>query len=165
MRVLAKLEKGHTRADFERVVELCRDAGSGARADLRCRSHRGRRSTAISICSATIDRLDLVEHVAPIQLAIRLLDSAGLAHAGACGDRARRRALRSAVADATAGRIRTRASTRCRLISTQLVGVEAVADARRETFAQGLGSRARAAGIAVAPSPSQCLRATARSRI
>jgi radical SAM superfamily enzyme YgiQ (UPF0313 family) len=71
-RVLALLEKGHTRADFERVVGLCREA---------------RLSLAPTFVPFTpwtttagyldllheIDRLDLVEHVAPIQLAIRLL--------------------------------------------------------------------------------------------
>jgi radical SAM superfamily enzyme YgiQ (UPF0313 family) len=71
-RVLQILEKGHTRADFVRVVELCRQVGltlsptfvaftpwtglEGYRELLR-----------------TIDALDLAEHVAPIQLAIRLL--------------------------------------------------------------------------------------------
>ena len=34
-RVLAQLEKGHTRADFERAVALCRDAGAAAVADVR----------------------------------------------------------------------------------------------------------------------------------
>ncbi len=70
--VLAMLEKGHTRADFERVVEAC----------------RAHRLTLVPTFVAftpwttvdgyldllhTIARLDLVEHVAPIQLAIRLL--------------------------------------------------------------------------------------------
>ena len=70
--VLAKLEKGHTAADVERAVALCRAEGlllsptfvaftpwttvEGYRTLLR-----------------TIDRLQLVDHVAPIQLAIRLL--------------------------------------------------------------------------------------------
>ena len=70
--VLAKLEKGHTRADFERVVELCRDA------------HLPLAPTFLPFTPWTtmrgyldllheIDRLDLVEHVSPIQWAIRLL--------------------------------------------------------------------------------------------
>ena len=71
-RVLANLEKGHTRADFGRVVELCR------KADLPLAP------TFVPFTPWTtahgyldllheIDRLDLVEHVSPIQLAIRLL--------------------------------------------------------------------------------------------
>ena len=70
--VLERLEKGHTAADVDRAVALCRAAGlllsptfvaftpwttvEGYRTLLR-----------------TIDRLELVDHVAPIQLAIRLL--------------------------------------------------------------------------------------------
>ncbi len=47
--ILERLAKGHTLADFERAVALCRDAGS------RCRrpsslSRRGRRWTAIARC-------------------------------------------------------------------------------------------------------------------
>jgi radical SAM superfamily enzyme YgiQ (UPF0313 family) len=70
--VLEKLEKGHTRADFERVVDLC----GAARLTLA--------PTFVPFMPWTtlrsylellheIDRLDLVDHVAPIQLAIRLL--------------------------------------------------------------------------------------------
>jgi hypothetical protein len=70
--VLARLEKGHTREGFVEAVGLCRDA----------------RLTLVptfvafhpwvtlgSYCDLldTIDDLDLVDHVAPIQLAIRLL--------------------------------------------------------------------------------------------
>jgi radical SAM superfamily enzyme YgiQ (UPF0313 family) len=74
--ILAKLEKGHTRADFERVVELFDNTGlvleptfvaftpwttvTGYREMLR-----------------TIAQLGLVEQVAPIQLAIRLLITEG----------------------------------------------------------------------------------------
>jgi hypothetical protein len=71
-RVLGLLDKGHTRADFFEAVALCREA----------------RVTLVptfvafhpwlsleSYCDVldTIARLDLVDHVAPIQLAIRLL--------------------------------------------------------------------------------------------
>lgn len=74
--VLAKLAKGHTRDDFVRVVGACRAAGLllsptfvpftpwttvEGYADL----------------LETLESLDLVEHVAPIQLAIRLLVTAG----------------------------------------------------------------------------------------
>ena len=80
--VLAKLEKGHTRADFERVVELCRQRESGARADFRAvHTVDDVRRLSRSAPRRSIDSIS-IEHVAPIQLAIRLLDSAGLAHAG-----------------------------------------------------------------------------------
>ena len=70
--VLDKLEKGHTLENFERVVELCRDAMVPLA------------PTFVPFTPWTtlpgyldflhvIDRLDLVEHVSPIQLAIRLL--------------------------------------------------------------------------------------------
>jgi radical SAM superfamily enzyme YgiQ (UPF0313 family) len=74
--VLARLDKGHTRADLARAVHLCRGAGltlsptfvpftpwttlEGYRELLRA-----------------IETLDLIEHVAPVQLAIRLLLPAG----------------------------------------------------------------------------------------
>jgi len=74
--VLTRLEKGHTRTDFVEAVARCRDAGlvlvptfvaftpwttlDGYRALL-----------------ATVRSLDLVEHVAPIQWAIRLLVTEG----------------------------------------------------------------------------------------
>jgi radical SAM superfamily enzyme YgiQ (UPF0313 family) len=58
--VLDRLEKGHTRADFERAVALCRDVGLTTL------------HAYLDLLEA-IDRLDLVDHVAPIQLAIRLL--------------------------------------------------------------------------------------------
>jgi radical SAM superfamily enzyme YgiQ (UPF0313 family) len=71
-RVLALLEKGHTRADFERAVSLCADAGVPLSPTFvtftpwtTIESYRD--------FLAEIDRLDLVEHVAPIQYAIRLL--------------------------------------------------------------------------------------------
>jgi radical SAM superfamily enzyme YgiQ (UPF0313 family) len=71
-RVLGYLEKGHTRADFERAVALCAEAGVPLS------------PTFVSFTPWTtidsyrdflsvIDRLNLVEHVAPIQYAIRLL--------------------------------------------------------------------------------------------
>jgi radical SAM superfamily enzyme YgiQ (UPF0313 family) len=71
-RVLAKLEKGHTRADFERVVALCRDAGLTLAPTFVAFTPW---TTLEGYCDLlqTIDRLDLVQQVAPIQLAIRLL--------------------------------------------------------------------------------------------
>jgi radical SAM superfamily enzyme YgiQ (UPF0313 family) len=74
--VLQKLDKGHTAADFERAVALCRDAGLKLSPTFvaftpwtTIDSYRG--------LLEAIDRLDLVEHVAPIQLAIRLLITEG----------------------------------------------------------------------------------------
>ena len=71
------LEKGHTRADFERAVAA--DArGLGWRWCRRSsRSRHGRRCRRYLDLLETIDALDLVEHVAPVQLAIRLLIPAG----------------------------------------------------------------------------------------
>jgi radical SAM superfamily enzyme YgiQ (UPF0313 family) len=71
-RVLAKLEKGHTRADFERAVALCRDAGVTLTPTFVAFTPW---TTLHGYCELlqTIDRLDLIPQVAPIQLAIRLL--------------------------------------------------------------------------------------------
>ena len=71
-RVLETLDKGHTREDFVRTVGLCRDAGLALS------------PTFVAFTPWTtldgyrellrvVDELDLVEHVAPIQLTIRLL--------------------------------------------------------------------------------------------
>jgi radical SAM superfamily enzyme YgiQ (UPF0313 family) len=71
-RVLATLEKGHTRADFERAVELCRAAGLMLVPTFVAFTPW---TTVHGYCELlqAIDRLDLVPNVAPIQLAIRLL--------------------------------------------------------------------------------------------
>jgi radical SAM superfamily enzyme YgiQ (UPF0313 family) len=71
-RVLAKLEKGHTRADFERVVGLCRNAGLALAPTFVPFTPWTTIDGYLDLLH-TIDRLELVEHVAPIQLAIRLL--------------------------------------------------------------------------------------------
>jgi radical SAM superfamily enzyme YgiQ (UPF0313 family) len=74
--VLARLDKGHTAADFERVLALFRE------------THLHLAPTFVTFTPWTtlegytellerIDALDLVESVAPIQLAIRLLIPAG----------------------------------------------------------------------------------------
>jgi radical SAM superfamily enzyme YgiQ (UPF0313 family) len=71
-RVLALLDKGHTRQDFFDVVALCRDAG----VTLQPTFVAFHPWTTIEDYCALIDALadlDLVECVAPIQLAIRLL--------------------------------------------------------------------------------------------
>jgi radical SAM superfamily enzyme YgiQ (UPF0313 family) len=70
--VLLKLEKGHTAADFDRVVLLCRAAGLRLSPTFVAFTPW---TTASGYCALlnTIDRLQLVDYVAPIQLAIRLL--------------------------------------------------------------------------------------------
>ena len=70
--VLAKLEKGHTHADFERVVDLCRAAGVVLAPTFVPFTPWTTLQGYVDLLH-TIDRLELVEHVAPIQLAIRLL--------------------------------------------------------------------------------------------
>jgi hypothetical protein len=71
-RVLARLDKGHTRADFVEAVRLCRDTAVSLIPTF-VAFHPW--STLDSYCDLldTIADLDLVGHVAPIQLAIRLL--------------------------------------------------------------------------------------------
>jgi radical SAM superfamily enzyme YgiQ (UPF0313 family) len=71
-RVLATFDKGHTRAGFAEAVALCRASGVTL-APTFVAFHPW--LTLWSYCDLldTIERLDLVEHVSPIQLAIRLL--------------------------------------------------------------------------------------------
>ncbi|PYR19156.1 MAG: radical SAM protein [Acidobacteria bacterium] len=71
-RVLALLGKGHTRADFFQTVALCREAGVTLVPTF-VAFHPW--LTLASYCELldTIESLDLIEHVSPIQLAIRLL--------------------------------------------------------------------------------------------
>jgi len=75
-RVLGLLDKGHTRHDFEESVRLCRDAGV-TMVPTFVPFHPW--MTLDDYCELldTIVRLDLVDHVAPIQLAIRLLVPSG----------------------------------------------------------------------------------------
>ena len=74
--ILARLDKGHTRADFERVVGLCREAGLALQPTFVAFTPwitvAGYQDLLHSIAS-----LGLIEHVAPVQLAIRLLIPAG----------------------------------------------------------------------------------------
>jgi len=74
--VLARLDKGHTAADFETAVALCREAGLVLAPTFVPFTPW---TTPGGYCQLlqTIDRLGLVEHVAPIQLAIRLLVPSG----------------------------------------------------------------------------------------
>lgn len=70
--VLGYLEKGHTRDDFERVVGLCRETGLALAATFVAFTPWTTPASYLELLR-TIDRLDLVENVAPIQLAVRLL--------------------------------------------------------------------------------------------
>jgi hypothetical protein len=74
--VLEKLDKHHTRADFLRVVELFREAGSVLQPTFVPFTPW---TTAASYCELldVIRDHRLIENVAPIQLAIRLLVPAG----------------------------------------------------------------------------------------
>jgi len=70
--VLARLEKGHTRRDLVRAVDRCRDIGLTLVPTF-VAFHPW--LTLGDYCDFldTIEELDLIDHVAPIQLAIRLL--------------------------------------------------------------------------------------------
>jgi radical SAM superfamily enzyme YgiQ (UPF0313 family) len=70
--VLEKLEKNHTRADFFRVVELCRGAGLLLQPTFVPFTPWTTFEQVLDLFEQ-VHRLDLVEAVAPIQLAIRLL--------------------------------------------------------------------------------------------
>jgi radical SAM superfamily enzyme YgiQ (UPF0313 family) len=74
--VLAKLQKGHTRADFVRVVEVCRATGVTLSPTFVAFTPWTTIEGYLDLLGV-IESLDLVEHVAPIQLAIRLLVTAG----------------------------------------------------------------------------------------
>lgn len=70
--VLERLQKGHTRADFERVVALFREAGLALAPTFVAFTPWTTRASYRDMLHA-IDLLDLVDHVPPIQFAIRLL--------------------------------------------------------------------------------------------
>jgi hypothetical protein len=71
-RVLKILEKGHTRADFLAAVDRCREAGLTLVPTF-VAFHPWISLAGYCDLLDTIASLDLVDHVAPIQLAIRLL--------------------------------------------------------------------------------------------
>jgi len=71
-RVLSLLAKGHTRADFLEAVDACRHAGL-ALVPTFVAFHPWLTLAGYCDLLDTIASLDLVDHVAPIQLAIRLL--------------------------------------------------------------------------------------------
>jgi radical SAM superfamily enzyme YgiQ (UPF0313 family) len=74
--VLARLEKGHTPADVERAVGACRDAGLTLAPTFVAFTPWTTLDTYRDMLGR-IETLDLVTHVAPIQLALRLLVPAG----------------------------------------------------------------------------------------
>lgn len=75
-RVLDLLNKGHTRADFEAVVSLCRRVGL-LLVPTFVSFTPWTTAKGYAEMLAAIDNLGLIEHVAPIQYAIRLLIPAG----------------------------------------------------------------------------------------
>ena len=75
-RVLQHLAKGHTRADFIRAVQLCRDAGITLSPTFVAFTPWTTLEGYEELLR-TIDELSLAEQVAPIQLAIRLLITSG----------------------------------------------------------------------------------------
>lgn len=70
--ILRHLEKGHTRADFEHVVERCGDVGLTLVPTFVAFTPWTTLRGYAELLTA-IDSLGLVEHVAPVQLMIRLL--------------------------------------------------------------------------------------------
>jgi radical SAM superfamily enzyme YgiQ (UPF0313 family) len=74
--VLARLAKGHTRADFVRALELTREHGLTVIPTFVAFTPWTTRATYLDLLRGVRD-LDLVGNVAPIQLAIRLLVPAG----------------------------------------------------------------------------------------
>ncbi len=70
------LEKGHTRADFVRVARMFRDLGLVLAATF-VPFHPWMTLEGYADLLAAIAELDLVEHVSPVQLTIRLLVPAG----------------------------------------------------------------------------------------
>jgi radical SAM superfamily enzyme YgiQ (UPF0313 family) len=74
--VLAKLEKGHTRADFERAAGLMRRASVPLVPTFVAFTPWTTMSAYVDLLEA-IDSLDLVDHVPPVQWSIRLLIAAG----------------------------------------------------------------------------------------
>ena len=75
-RVLVHLEKGHTRAGFVEAVARCREAGLVLAPTFVTFTPWTTIEGYVDLLD-TIEGLDLVEHVAPIQLAIRLLVTSG----------------------------------------------------------------------------------------
>ncbi|HYL79280.1 MAG TPA: CUAEP/CCAEP-tail radical SAM protein, partial [Candidatus Acidoferrum sp.] len=75
-RVLALLDKGHTCADFEAAVQICRAIGLGLNPTFVAFTPWISPQGYLDLLQALAD-LELVEHVAPVQLSLRLLIPAG----------------------------------------------------------------------------------------
>ena len=75
-RILARLDKGHTGRDTERAVALCRAAGIALAPTFVAFTPWTTREGYCDLLAA-IARLGLIDQVAPVQLAIRLLVPAG----------------------------------------------------------------------------------------
>ena len=75
-RVLARLDKGHTAADIEQAVDVCREAGVVLTPTFVAFTPWTTLAGYAEFLDA-IGRLALVDHVAPIQLALRLLVTQG----------------------------------------------------------------------------------------
>ena len=71
-RVLERLDKGHTRADFEHAAAWLREIGLPLVPTFVAFTPWTTLATYVEMLDA-IEHLDLVDHVAPVQLAIRLL--------------------------------------------------------------------------------------------
>ncbi len=74
--VLARLDKGHTRADFLAVISLCREAGLALQPTFVPFTPWTTLESYLDLLRVLAEN-DLVQSVAPIQLAIRLLIPAG----------------------------------------------------------------------------------------
>ncbi|MEE3203097.1 MAG: CUAEP/CCAEP-tail radical SAM protein [Acidobacteriota bacterium] len=74
--VLERLQKGHTRGDVERAVDICRTAGVPI-APTFVAFNPWTTLDSYRDFLTEIDRLELVDNVAPIQLGIRLLVTSG----------------------------------------------------------------------------------------
>jgi radical SAM superfamily enzyme YgiQ (UPF0313 family) len=74
--VLAKLEKGHTRDGFIAAASLCRQSGLSLAPTFVAFTPWTTVSGYADLLD-TVDELDLVEHVAPVQWGLRLLVTAG----------------------------------------------------------------------------------------
>jgi hypothetical protein len=75
-RVLEKLDKGHTRDDFFTAVRLCQDAGLNLAPTFVAFTPWTTRESYLDLLD-TIDALELVDHVAPVQWGLRLLVTQG----------------------------------------------------------------------------------------
>lgn len=74
--VLARLEKGHTRADFEAAARACREAGLTLAPTFIPFTPWTTRAGYRELLRTLVE-LGLVDHVAPVQLGLRLLITAG----------------------------------------------------------------------------------------